>query len=184
MNKNEADKIIKETIEYANIEIAKSKKKYLARLFSAVLIAVIAIAVSVFMFTRESPVKYRENLVTVTIPEDEGIDITINLDNYNGANAILVNTESNQYDLYVTVTHTLLTKLFRDDDDTDHLLRVGNGIIVDYQSSQLMGHIPEGNDEESIKHIYYIDISSDELFAMDDSQLISYKNKVLIWERE
>ena len=29
MNKNEAEKIIKETIEYANEEIKKSKRKYL-----------------------------------------------------------------------------------------------------------------------------------------------------------
>lgn len=184
MNENEADKVIKETIEYANKEIKKSKKKYLGRMFSAVLIAVIVIVVGVVVYNYEFPVKYNNNLVAVSIPEDNGIDININLDNYKGIKAVLVNTEGNNYDLYINATQTLFTKLFKDNDATDHLLRVGNGMIVDFQSGQLRGHIPNGNDSESIKHIYYIEKSSNEIFAMDDSQLINYNNKVLIWERD
>ncbi len=184
MNKNEADKVIKETIEYANKEIKKSKKKYLCRMFSGVLIAVIAIIVGVVVYNYEFPVKYTDNLASVNIPEDNGIDISINLDNYKGIKAVLVNTDDNNYDLYINATQTLFTKLFKESDDTDHLLRVGNGMIVDFQSGQLRGYIPNGNDSESIKHIYYIDKSSNEIFAMSDIQLRNYNNKVLIWERD
>ena len=184
MNKNEADKVIKETIEYANNEIKKSKKKYLGRMFSVALITAIVIIIGVVVYNYESPVKYNDNLVAINIPEDSGIDININLDNYKGIKAVLVNTDGNNYDLYINITQTLLTKMFKDNDDTDHLLRVGNGMIVDFQSGQLRGYIPNGNDSESIKHIYYIDKLSNEIFAMDDIQLMNYTNKVLIWERD
>lgn len=184
MNKNEADKVIKETIEYANKEIKKSKKKYLGWMFSVVLIALIVIIAGAVVYNYEFPVKYNNNLVAVNIPEDNGIDININLDNYKGIKAVLVNTDGNNYDLYINATQTLYTKLFKDKDATDHLLRVGNGMIVDFQSGQLRGYIPNGNDSESIKHIYYIEKSSNEILAMDDSQLMNYSNKVLIWERD
>ena len=64
------------------------------------------------------------------------------------------------------------------------MLRVGNGMVVDFQSGLLQEYLPNGNPGESIMHIYYIDNLSDKTMTMDDSELINYKNKILIWTRE
>ena len=71
-----------------------------------------------------------------------------------------------------------------DNDKTNNLLRVGNHMIVDFQSEKLRGYIPNGNDAEVIKNIYYIDNLSKKNMNMSDDELINYPNKILIWERE
>ena len=104
--------------------------------------------------------------------------------NYKNINALLVKTDENAYDLYINVTQTLATKIFNDNDRSNNLLRVGNNMIVDFQSASLRGFIPNGNNDESIKHIYYIDNLSNKIMSMNDNELMNYSNKVLIWERE
>ncbi len=184
MNKDEAEKVVKDTIEYANQEIKKSKIRYLKTFLIIFLIFVILITVYLLVFKYEIPVKYSEEIVEVNIPEDKGLDIKINLKNYKNINALLVKTDENAYDLYINVTQTLATKIFNDNDRSNNLLRVGNNMIVDFQSASLRGFIPNGNNDESIKHIYYIDNLSNKIMSMNDNELMNYSNKVLIWERE
>ena len=184
MNKDEAEKVIKDTIEYANQEIKKSKIRYLKNFLIIFLIFVILIAIYLLVFKYEIPVKYSNEIVEVNIPEDKGVDIKINLKNYKNANALLVKTDENTYDLYINVTQTLATKIFNDNDKSNNLLRVGNNMIVDFQSASLRGFIPNGNNYESIKHVYYIDNLSNKVMSMNDNELINYSNKILIWERE
>lgn len=184
MNKEEAEKVVKETIEYANQEIKKKKKKYL-KIFVAILgIIVLLTSAYLFMFEYETPVKYSIDMVKVNVPEDKGLDIKINLPNYKKTNAILVKIDENSYDLYINVTQTISTRIFDDNDESDNMLRVGNGMVVDFQSGLLQEYLPNGNPGESIMHIYYIDNLSDKTMTMDDSELINYKNKILIWTRE
>ena len=73
--------------------------------------------------------------------------------------------------------------MFNDSDKSDHLLRVGNGIILDFQSGELRGYIPNGYKSDVIKNIYYIDNLSDRISVMDYGKLIDYKDKILIWSR-
>ena len=144
----------------------------------------ILIAVYLLIFKYEIPVEYSEKIVEVNIPEDKGIDIKINLKNYKNANAILVKIDENTYDLYISVTQTLATKILNDNDKSNNLLRVGDNMIVDFQSGRLRGYIPNGNNPESIKHIYYIDNLSKKTMCMIDTELINYQNKTLIWEKD
>lgn len=183
MDKEEAEKVIKDTIEYANQEIKKSKSRYLKHFVIIFGILVLLIISYLLVFKYEIPVKYSNGIVEVNIPEDQGLDINVNLSNYKNARAILVEIDENTYDLYVNITQTLSTKIFDDNDKSNNYLRVGNSMVVDFQSGNLREFIPNGNNADSIKHIYYIDNLSNKIMVMTDSELINYKNKTLIWER-
>lgn len=183
MNKDEAEKVVKNTIEYANNEIKKNKKRYLKAFIIVLGIVLLLILAYFLVFKYEKSLNYSKNMIDVNIPEDLGIDININLSNYKNANAVLVQVDKDSYDLYINVTQTLATKIFKDNDESDNLLRVGNNMVVDFQSGKLRGYMPNGNDVESIKHIYYIDKLSNNIITMNDSELANYKNKNLIWER-
>ena len=183
MSKENDEKVVEEIIEYANNEIKKSKKKFTTILISVIAgVALIATAVF-FGFTFEMPVPYTDGMIEVEIPVDEGLDIYINLPNYKKASAMLVNVDDNSYDLYLCVNQTLATKIGRDSDKANNLLRVGNGIVVDYQSESLCGYLPEGTKSENIVNIYYVDNLSNEFMAMDDADIIAYENKILVWTR-
>lgn len=183
MNKEEAEKVVKDTIKYANQEIKKSKIKYLKKFLIIFGIVVLLITTYLLLFKYEIPVKYSNSIVEVNIPEDKGIDIKISLDNYKSANAILVKIDENTYDLYINITQTISTKIFKDNDKSNNLLRVGNNMVVDFQTEKLRGYMPNGNNAESIKHIYYVDNLSNKIMGMSDNELLNYKNKTLIWER-
>lgn len=183
MNKKDTEKILKDTIEYANHEIKKNKIRYLKITLIVFSILVLLIATLFLIFNYEFSIKYSDGMVEVNIPEDKGIDIVIGLDNYKNANAVLIKTNENTYDLYINITQTISTMLFKDDDKSNNILRVGNNMIVDFQTEKLKGYIPNGNHEDSIKHIYYIDKLSNKIRTMNDIELINYKNKILIWER-
>lgn len=183
MNKNEAEKVVEDTIKYANQEIKKIKIKYSKNFLITFGIAILLIAIYLLLFRYEIPVKYSNNIIEINIPEDKGIDIEISLDNYKSANAILVKIDENTYDLYINITQTIITKIFKDNDKSNNLLRAGNNMIVDFQTEKLRGYIPNGNSTENIKHIYYIDNLSNKTMGMNDNELLNYKNKTLIWER-
>ena len=183
MNKSDAEKIIKDTIEYANGEIERSKKKYLRVSLLVIGIFVFLISLYFWIFKYEVPVKYNDKLIKVNIPSDGGIDVSVNLDNYKRVKAVLVKINDNEYDLYINITSTLFTNLFLDNDKSDNILRVGNGIIVDFQSGELNGYMPNGYKSDVIKNIYYIDNLSKRISSMDDNKLINYKDKVLVWSR-
>lgn len=182
MNNEETEKVLRDTIEYANQEIKKSKKMYLKNFLIIFGILILLLIIYLLVFKYEIPVKYNQNIIEVNIPEDQGLDIKINLSNYNQAKALLVQVDEDIYDLYINVTQTLATKVFDDTDKSNNLLRVGNSMIIDFQSNQLIGFLPNGNNNESIKHIYYIDNLSNKIMTMNDNELMNYSNKTLIWE--
>ena len=150
------------------------------------LIAGVALIATVvfFAFAFEMPVPYTEGMIEAEIPVDEGLDISINLPNYKNAKAILVNVDENSYDLYICVNQTLATKIFGDSDNANNLLRVGNGIVVDYQSESICGYLPNDSKAESIANVYYVDNLSEDMMKMDNADLIEYENKVLVWTRQ
>lgn len=154
----------------------KSKERHM----EAVLLIFGIVVLLFVMFKYETPVKYSENIVTIHVPIDLGIDMHINLSNYKRTNAALVKLDDDTYDLYINITQTLGTKLFDESDKTSHLTRVGNGLVADFHSHRILEWLPEGKDSEIIEHIYYMNSSFNN---MDDKELINDKNKILIWER-
>lgn len=184
MKENESEKIIKDTIEYANKEIKKNKKKSLFIIVSIICVLVFMVVLYYFVFTHETSVQYFDNIVSVEIPEDKGIDIKVNLSNYKNGNAILVKTDEKNYDLYINITQTLATKMVKDDDTSNNMMRVGNGIIVDFQSEHFLGYIPNGKDYNTIKNIYYIKDYNKKIATNSDEDLIKIQDKQLIWTNE
>ena len=183
MNKNEAEKVIKDTIVYANEEIERNKKKSLKIIFFVFGIFIFLVIAYFVIFKYEIPVKYSEKLINVKIPNDGGIDIYVNSNNYKRLNAVLVKTDENAYDLYINVASTVFTKIVSDNDESDNMFRVGNGIIVDFNSGELMGYIPNGNKSEVIKSIYYVNNLKNKFSSMDENKLMNYKDKILVWSR-
>lgn len=184
MNREEVEEVIKDTIEYANGEIKKNKIRLIKKFILIFLILILLITVYMLTFEYEIPVKYSKEIVEISIPEDKGLDIRINLDNFKNTNAVLVKIDENNYDLYISVTETAATKIFNDSDKSNNLLRVANNVVVDLQSGKLRGYIPNENNVESIRKIYYIDNLSNRTMCLNDTELINYKNKTLIWERD
>lgn len=184
MSKENDEKVVQDIIEYANHEIKKSKKKYLIITLS--ILGVIAIFLSAYLlvFEFEVPVAYVEDMIEVNVPVDKGLDVKINLSNYKNAKAVLVKTDEDSYDLYICITQTLFTKLFDDSDYSDNMLRVGNRLVVDFQSGLLRGHMPSGYSSEDIMHVYYIDNLTNEMMVKNDDELANYENKTLIWTRD
>lgn len=175
MSKEKDEAAVKEIIEYANNEITKSKRKHLTILLSELASIVLLSTTFFFVFMYEMPVSYSEELIEVNIPVDTGLDIKVNLPNYKTARAFLAQADENTYDLYINVSQTLATKIFNDKDKSDNFLRVGNNIVVDYQSGLLMGSLPSGYNDESIMNIYYIDRFS--------AKNITTNNGILVWTR-
>lgn len=180
MNKNEAESVIKETIEYANKEIAKNKKKTRNGIIIAICSVLVLVIAYMVVFKLEMPVKYADNLVAVNVPEDEGLDININLNNYKSAKGVLVKSSDSTYDLYIGLTQTLYTKASKGE---EHFIRVGNGMIVDFNSGSLIEYMPGESVAENIMHVYYIDNLSNEVICMNDEDLINYDKKTLVWSR-
>lgn len=181
MNKNEAEVVIKETIEYANKEIEKNKKKSKNIILAVICGFVVLIAGYFLMFKMEIPLKYSDDLIKVVVPKDGGLDVYVNVNNYKSADGVLVKTSDGYYDLYIGVTQTLSTKFIKN--DNPNTMRVGNGIIVDFNSNTLIEYLPEQIQAESIMNVYYIDKLTDEIKRMDDSELVMYTNKTLVWSR-
>lgn len=183
MTNKKTEQIVEDTIKYANDEISRIKKKYLKTGFSIFVGILIIVSLFMFVFKYEIPTKYNDKLIEVLNPVDQSLDLQINLSNYSEAKAILVKADDESYYLYVNVTRTLSTKTFKDKDKTDHMLRVGNGMIFDFQSKTIRGYIPNGLDTSVIKRIYYIDNLSNEILTKSDDKLLDLKDKTLIWER-
>ena len=142
----------KEAIKKFNLKLKHRNIKII--FISIFLIILIAFIGWYFLYANEYTIKYTDNLVKVVIPEDEGIDILINKKNYKNANAILVKTDENIYDIYINVTQNILTKLFEDSDQSNNLIRIGNNICIDFQSEKVRFYLPDNN---KINNIYYVE---------------------------
>lgn len=178
MKKDEVEQTLKETIEYSNKEIKKTKQKYIKIIISIFVVFILLLFTYLFAKNYEMPVKYREDMLDVKIPVDEGIDIRVSLLNYTKMGSFLVKMGEDNYDLYINVTQTLMTKIFKDNNMSNNFLRVNYG-ITDYQSHNSN---PNEVDDNSIKRIFYINKILDK--EISEEELIHYKDKTLIWERD
>lgn len=184
MSRETDEKVVKEIIEYANGEITKSKKKHIKIIISILVSLVLLATAFFFVFVFEIPVPYSEDMLDAQIAVDTCLDIKINLPNYKTAKSVLVKVDDNSYDLYINVTQTLATKIIEDNDKSNNMITVGNRMVGDFQSESIHGYLPDGYDTENIKNIYYIDNLSKKNMTLDDSELIAYENKILVWTRQ
>lgn len=76
MNKMEAEAVIKDTIEYANQEIEKNKKKMRRYMFAAILGFVLLAAVCLAYFKANPSVKSEESDVTILVEYSHNSDGT------------------------------------------------------------------------------------------------------------
>ena len=63
MNKEETEKVVKETIEYANTEIKKCKRRYIKSFFIIFGIILLLILTYLVVFKYEIPLKYSKELM-------------------------------------------------------------------------------------------------------------------------
>ena len=161
----------------------KLKKSNLKKtVISVVLCLTLIFSVGYIMFVPETTQKYTDDLVNVKIPIDSGIDAHINLPNYKRITWFTVYNENNEIDVYMTVKHTLFTKLFKDSDKSDNFWRTNGFVCVSYQD----GGSDYIHPDNRVKNIYYVDgdITKAEIILSDpdesnDSQLKDYCH--LVW---
>ena len=166
----------KEAIKKFNIKLKHKNLKII--LITIILIILFCLAGWKLLYVNEYTVKYTNNLVSVEIPEDEGIDIKVNNKNYKNGYAILVKTGENVYDVYINITQNAITKLFKDSDQSDHLIRIGNNTCVDFQSEKIRFFLP---DNSKIENIYYINDNYKNIAYLTDEKLVKLDNKILLW---
>ena len=182
--KDEVEEVLKETINYSNQKIKKVKIGILKKIIIIIVLIVIMLVLYYFVFEKETIVKYSNNLISVKNPIDGGIDLLVLLDNYSNGNAMLVNNLENNYDVYINITQTISTKMFKDNDKSNNLIRIENNLCVDFQTEKIKFHIPGEYNTVKINKIYYIEDDITKLVFMDASELKNYSNKVLIFENK
>lgn len=179
MTKDNQEKFVEETIQYANHEIKRIKKNIYLKTFGLIFI----FGIVLLFINMRIPVKYKENMVEVSQSVDQALNINVHLPNYKGMEGILVKTNDASYDLYIGINKTLITSLIKDKDDSDHLLRVGNGMIVDFKSESLRGFMPDDLDYKAIKQVYYLNDLSKKIKSLSNQELLDINEKILIWKQ-
>ncbi len=179
--------LLKQEEQVSNIDekeaIRKFHKKLRYKNLKTLIITLLCIIIILYigwqlLYVNEYMVPYAENLVNVEIPEDEGIDIKINTKNYKNGYAILVKTGENIYDVYVNITQNIITKLFKDNDQSNNLIRIGNNICIDFQSEKIRFFEPEN---AKIQNIYYINENYKDIVFLTDEELVKLEDKILLW---
>ena len=159
----------------------KMKKRNITKVFvSVVLCLAVFFAGMYVLFVPEYVVPYSDGLMSARVPEDKGVDVNVNLDNYKEVCAWDIRDEDGNTDIYLTAIQTNYTKLFADSDKSDHLWRVGNSntIGVCYQSA---GVIHLSGENNKVRNIYYLVMDPDEVLYMTDGISFEGYETHLIW---
>lgn len=161
----------------------KMNKKNLKKIIIGIFVSLV-ISFAIFLggyyvlFEAIYVVPYSEDLLTVNIPEDDGIDVWVNLDNYVEVKMLDLRDDEGNLNVYLTVLQDNFTKLIPDSDTTDHLWRTNNDMGVCYHSGFIY---PLSGDSSEIKNIYYLEMHPDDLSAMLDDIHFERYNPTLIW---
>lgn len=152
-------------------------------LLSTIIILLVIIIIGYLIYKPEFVVKYTEKLISAEIPVDEGIDIHVNELNYKNVYATYSMNEDNTCDVYIVVTQNLISKIIKDYDKSNNLIRISNNICVSYDdnSSKSLFIL---NENTTVKKIYYVNITPKTLMFLDDQQLQAITEKSLVWESE
>ncbi len=158
----------------------KMKKHNFVRVVVAVVIVIAMLsALAAAILIPEFTVEYNDGLLTAKIPEDGGIDVYVNLENYDRVESWSVENADGGLDIYLTVIQTPLTKILKDNDKSDNFWRASSWVCASYQHG---GSTTEFFSEKAmIRNIYYVEIDPDDVLYMTDG--ISFENYEthLIW---
>ncbi len=143
----------------------KMNKKNLKKIVIGVILSLAIILGGTYMlFIPEFTVPYSENLMTVKIPVDGGIDALVNLPNYTSVYSVATYNNDDEIDVYLTVTRNLWTMIFKDRDKTDNFWRTNGFIAISYQTagSPFRKDLPTEflNAENKIVRIHYAEYES------------------------
>ncbi len=159
----------------------KMKKRNLKKIIiSVVFVVAVLLSASAAILIPEFTVEFTDGLLTPKIPEDGGIDVYVNLENYDRVESWSVEREDGGLDIYLTVIQTPLTKILKDEDKSDNFWRASSWVCASYQHG---GRTTEFFSEKAmIRNIYYVEIDPDDVLYMTDG--ISFENYEthLIWE--
>lgn len=170
----------KEKKEFQHFSKSMNRKMYKKVIIGAV-VGVFLLGMIVFVFSvPEFSVEYSKELVAVEIPEDGGIDMNINLDNYKNAYATYAENGDGTCDVYIIVKNNLFTMLWKDSDPSDHLVRIGNHMCASYNNAEGIVQFYLTEDME-ISRIYYVNQDVENLLMLEDEELRSV-DSTLIWE--
>lgn len=168
----------------------KALRKFRKRLTRKnILIAVLAFLASACviaggcyaLFVPEFVVPYSEDLLQAYIPEDSGIDVKININNYKWVQAWSITDEqTGETDVYLTVMQTLFTKLYTPTDKSDYLWRTHADMSVDFHGNTTHP-FSFGATHEDVQNIYYLEMHPDEVLTMTDGISFDGYETHLVW---
>ena len=157
----------------------KMKRRNLKKIVVAVALCLAIVFLSAYLlFVPETVVEYSDGLMTAQVPEDGGIDVWVNLDNYKYVQSWEMKNEDGSFDIYLTAVQNNYTKIFAEKDKTDHLWRIGNWICVCFQSG-MVNHLP--GEKTEIKNIYYLEMEPEDVLYMTDEISFEDYETHLFW---
>lgn len=142
-----------------------SKKNVVKVLVGVVLCLTVILGGTYILFVPEFAVPYSEDLMTVKIPEDGGIDVWVNLPNYTQVYSVAESSEAEgEINVYLTVTRNLWSMISKDNDQNNNFWRTNGFIGVSYQASDDMpfkeSDVNYFRTDNKIANIYYVDYES------------------------
>ncbi len=141
----------------------KMMKSNVKKIIIATVAAVAVIAMAcVGMYVPTKTVKWSDNLVTVSMPEDGGLDIRINTRDYKNAYATYALDENGDAAVYLMVEQNVLSAFVTKCDESENIVRIANDICVSYHNAdnELQFYLPENT---TVKEIYYVQANQNTL---------------------
>lgn len=159
---------------------AKLRRRNIIRtLICTVLALAILIGGAVICTVPEFVIAYDDNLVSVDVPVDGGLDIYFTAGNYKKACATYGENEDGTYDVYVTIVNNIFTMLIPDTDHSDNFIRVGNEICVSYNDDGTVQFY--GPEDMVISRVYYVEQAPEKFAFLESSELNALSEKHLVW---
>ena len=153
----------------ADVAIKKFKKKMskknLIKIAVSVVICVAVLLGGIYtLFIPEFTVPYSEDLMTAKIPVDGGIDVHVNLPNYTQVYSMAEGASDDEFDIYLTVTQTLWSRIAPDFHEGNNFWRTNGFIGVSFQASDEApfkeSDVNYFRTDKKIANIYYVDYES------------------------
>ncbi len=173
--------------EQAKSNILKGIKKKLLRknvMISAIsVICAVAVSLGVFslIFHYQTPISYKDGLVSVEMGDKGMVEVSFNGDDYHGSynwNITIEKDGIQQKVAYIYYTDTIWTKYFsKPQKDKEYKYSINNTSWRDYDDGAGLVEV-----KEDISAVYYLDYSDIPMLSKEDLLKISSK-AVLLWEK-
>ncbi len=141
-----------------------SKKNVVKVLVGVVLCLTVILGGTYILFVPEFAVPYSEDLMTVKIPENGGIDVWVNLPNYTQVYSVVEINDEDEVEIYLTVTRNLWSMISPDSDKSNNFWRTNGVIGVSFQASDEMpfkeSDVAHFYGENEIVRIHYTEYES------------------------